>query len=91
MKVEGHECGETVVVTVDPSEGYRPRVFSLSEWADYEDKLLQYPSTDRAARAVQRLVIGLATDCIIDKNNCIDLPDEFDELLGQWREQETPP
>lgn len=65
-------CGGHLVVTVDPDACLL--VYPLLEWEIIEDKLIQLPSFNKRAKAIQRLLIGHATECDMDGQGRILLP-----------------
>ncbi len=65
-------CGGRLVVTVDPDSCLL--VYPLPEWEIIESKLVQLPSFNRRAKAIQRLLIGHATECDMDGQGRILLP-----------------
>lgn len=53
--------------------------YSITEWQLLEQKLRQLPLTKRDARAFVRFLYSAATECVLDKQGRINLP----ELLRQ--------
>lgn len=49
-------------------------VFPESEWRIFEDKLKQLPLTNKNARAFVRLFFAGATECSLDKQGRINIP-----------------
>lgn len=49
-------------------------VFPESEWKVFEDKLKQLPLTNKSARAFVRLFFSGATECSLDKQGRINIP-----------------
>jgi MraZ protein len=62
-----------VVVTID-TESPCLLLYPLQEWELIEEKLQALPSFNPAARRIQRLLIGHATDLELDTNGRILLP-----------------
>lgn len=62
-----------VVVTID-TESPCLLIYPLKEWEIIEEKLQTLPSFNRAARRIQRLLIGHATELELDSNGRILLP-----------------
>jgi MraZ protein len=62
-----------VVVTIDP-ESPCLLLYPVQEWELIEEKLQALPSFNPAARRIQRLLIGHATDLELDNNGRILLP-----------------
>jgi MraZ protein len=65
--------GEHVVVTIDTEEACL-LLYPAKCWQVIEDNLQRLPSFNAAARRIQRLLIGHATDVILDGNGRILLP-----------------
>ncbi|ARG97914.1 division/cell wall cluster transcriptional repressor MraZ [Legionella micdadei] len=63
----------SLVVTIDTEETCL-LLYPASEWQIIEDKLQSLPSFNAAARRIQRLLIGHATDVELDSNGRILLP-----------------
>jgi MraZ protein len=63
----------TVVLTIDTEEKCL-LVYPLPEWEEIEKKLAALPSFNAAARRIQRLLIGHATDVEMDGQGRILLP-----------------
>lgn len=61
-----------VVITVD--RDHCLLLYTLPEWEQIERKLSALPSLNEAARRLQRLLIGHATDCELDSHGRILLP-----------------
>ena len=89
-------CNGQLVVTIDTEEPCL-MIYPLSEWDLIQQKLEQLPSFNPAARRIQRLLIGHATDLELDGNSRILLPAllrdyaELDKkaiLLGQGKKLE---
>ena len=62
-----------LIVTID-TESTCLLLYPLEEWEIIEEKLIALPSFNRAARRIQRLLIGHATDLRMDANHRILLP-----------------
>lgn len=90
-----------VVITIDTEERCL-LLYPISEWEVIEKKIEQLPSFNRAARRVQRLLIGHATEVNLDSHGRVLLPQPLREyaqldkhivLVGQgkkfeiWNEQ----
>ena len=65
-------CEGQLVVTVDPDGCLL--VYPLPEWEVIESKLVKLPSFNKRAKAIQRLLIGHATECEMDGQGRILLP-----------------
>jgi MraZ protein len=62
-----------LVLTID-TDAACLLLYPLEEWELIEKKLEALPSFNRAARRIQRLLIGHATECEMDSNHRILLP-----------------
>jgi MraZ protein len=65
--------GEQVVVTIDTEEACL-LLYPVLQWQSIEDSLQRLPSFNTAARRIQRLLIGHATDITLDGNGRTLLP-----------------
>jgi len=65
--------GEHVVVTIDTEEACL-LLYPTKCWQVIEDNLQRLPSFNPAARRIQRLLIGHATDVVLDSNGRVLLP-----------------
>lgn len=63
-------CESQLVVTIDTEETCL-LVYPLQEWEQIQAKIEALPSFNNAARRIQRLLIGHATDIDIDANGRI--------------------
>ena len=86
-----------VVLTIDTEE-LCLLLYPLAEWEEIEKKLAALPSFNPAARRIQRLLVGHATDVEIDTQGRILLPPLLREyarlnkravLVGQGRKFEV--
>jgi len=71
----------SVVLTIDTEERCL-LVYPLPEWEEIERKLAGLPSFNPAARRIQRLLIGHATDVEMDGQGRILLPTLLREYAG---------
>jgi MraZ protein len=69
-----------VVVTVDRDQCLL--IYPTPEWEQIERKLMALPSLQPAARNLQRLMVGHATDLEIDAHGRLLLPAELREFAG---------
>src|SRR5687767_11800180 len=67
------ESRNSVVLTIDTEERCL-LLYPVHEWEIIEDKLATLPSFNPAARRIQRLLMGHATDVEIDNQGRILLP-----------------
>jgi len=90
------ESNPQLVVTIDTEEPCL-MIYPLVEWDIIQQKLEQLPSFNPAARRIQRLLIGHATDMELDANGRLLLPailreyaqlDKKAILLGQGKKIE---
>jgi MraZ protein len=65
--------GAALVVTIDPEEACL-LLYKRKQWQLIEDSLQRLPSFNAAARRIQRLLIGHATDLELDPQGRILLP-----------------
>ena len=70
-----------VVLTIDTEEKCL-LLYPLSGWEEIEKKLASLPSFNPAARRIQRLLIGHATDIDMDSQGRILLPPLLREYAG---------
>ena len=66
-------CDGQIVVTIDTDERCL-LIYPLPQWEDIERKVEALPSFNPAARRVRRLLIGHATDIVMDGSGRILLP-----------------
>lgn len=66
-------CNGQLIITIDTEESCL-LIYPLSEWEQIEAKLTALPSLNKAARRIQRLLIGHATDVEIDTSGRLLLP-----------------
>lgn len=71
----------SVVLTID-TEDKCLLLYPLPEWLEIEKKLAALPSFNPAARRIQRLLIGHATDVDMDTQGRILLPSLLREYAG---------
>ena len=68
-------CASQLVVTIDKDRCLL--IYPLPEWQEIERKLNQLPSFNKAARSLQRLYIGHASDVEMDVQGRLLLPPEL--------------
>lgn len=76
--LESRNC---VVLTIDTEEKCL-LLYPLNAWEEIESKLAELPSFNPAARRIQRLLIGHATELELDSNGRILLPPLLREYAG---------
>ena len=69
----GAQEGASLVVTIDTEETCL-LLYPAKQWQVIEDNLQRLPSFNAAARRIQRLLIGHATDVELDSNGRLLLP-----------------
>lgn len=74
-------CGGRVVVTAHTEERCL-LVYPENQWQEVLPKLESLPSLNKAARRIQRLMIGYATPLEMDANGRILLPPTLREYAG---------
>ena len=94
------QCRGQLIITVDRESCLL--IYPLPEWETIEEKLTRLPTLDKKARALQRMLIGHASECELDSHGRILVPTMLREyasidkrviLLGQgnkfelWDEQ----
>lgn len=70
-----------IVLTIDTEEKCL-LLYPLTAWEEIENKLAQLPSFNPAARRIQRLLIGHATEVELDSHGRILLPPLLREYAG---------
>jgi MraZ protein len=89
-------CGGQMVVTIDTEE-HCLLIYPLQEWEEIQQKIEALPSFNPAARRIQRLLIGHATDVEVDGSGRLLLTQPLREyarldkkavLLGQGKKFE---
>ena len=79
------ECHGHLVMTIDTEERCL-LLYPLPAWEDIENKLSALPSFNPAARRIQRLLIGHATETELDSQGRILLPPLLREYAGLNRQ-----
>ena len=69
----GSQANASLVVTIDTEETCL-LLYPIMQWQVIEDNLQRLPSFNAAARRIQRLLIGHATDVELDSNGRLLLP-----------------
>ena len=73
-------CDGQIVITVD--RDHCLLIYPLPEWEEIERKLVRLPSLNKQARRLQRLLIGHATECQLDGNGRVLLPQPLRDFAG---------
>ncbi len=75
------EANGQLVITID-TEDRCLLLYPLPQWRTIEERLEQLPTFQPAARRIQRLLIGHATELELDRNGRILLPALLREYAG---------
>jgi MraZ protein len=75
-------CGGKLVITVDKEQCLL--IYPLPDWEEIERKLMRLPTLNPAARRLQRLMVGHATDTDLDAHGRLLLPPNLREF-GQLK------
>lgn len=75
------ESDNRIVLTIDTEEKCL-LLYPFTAWEEIESKLAQLPSFNPAARRIQRLLIGHATEIDLDSHGRILLPPLLREYAG---------
>ncbi len=78
------QCGSELVVTVDIDGCLL--LYPLPEWQEIERKLMKLPSFNKAARRLQRLLVGHAVDLEMDAQGRVLLPAPLREYAGMEKQ-----
>jgi MraZ protein len=73
-----------LVVTVD-RDGECLLIYPLADWEQFERQLMQLPNVAERSRRLQRLMVGHATDLVLDGHGRMLLPPELREIAGLER------
>jgi len=73
-------CEGQLIVTVDRDRCLL--IYPLPEWEVIERKLASLPNLDAQTRRLQRLLIGYATECVMDGHSRILLPPPLREFAA---------
>ena len=77
-------CDGQLVVTVDPDRCLA--AYPQPEWESIEDRLGKMSTMRREVRQLERLLIGNAVECVLDKQGRIGLPANLREFAGLERD-----
>jgi MraZ protein len=70
---ESLKANGNLIVTIDPEQRCL-LLYPFPEWQTIENKIADFPSFNAAARRIQRLLVGHATELELDNNGRILLP-----------------
>ena len=73
------DCAGHLVITLDTQK--RLIIYPHNKWKEVETKLANLP-VNKAAVRMQRLYLGHAADCDMDKNGRINIPPYLREITG---------
>jgi MraZ protein len=73
-------CASELVITVDPDHCLL--IYPVPEWQEIERKIMKLPSFNKAARHLQRLLVGHATELGMDGQGRVLLPSPLREYAG---------
>jgi MraZ protein len=73
-------CASELVVTIDKDRCLL--IYPLPEWQEIERKLMKLPTFNKAARNLQRLLVGHATEVEMDAQGRVLLPQTLREFAG---------
>ncbi len=73
------DCAGHLVITLDTEK--RLVIYPHNKWQEVETKLANLP-VNKAAVRIQRLYLGHAADCDMDKNGRINIPPYLREITG---------
>lgn len=76
--------GGQLVVTVD-RDGECLLIYPLNDWELVERRLMELPSLHAQSRRLQRLMVGHATDLVLDGHGRMLLPPELREFASLGR------
>ncbi len=72
-------CASQLVITVDPND-HCLLIYPAPEWQEIERKLMRLPTFNKAARRLQRLLVGHATEVDMDGQGRVLLPPPLREF-----------
>ena len=78
-------CGGRLVATIDTEE-HCLLIYPVNEWEPIQAQIEALPSFNPAARRIQRLLIGHATDLELDSSGRILVPPSLREYAGLEKE-----
>jgi MraZ protein len=71
----------TLILTLSPWDSCL-WAYPLTAWDDIDDKLNALPAADAESRMAKRVVLGHATDCVLDAQGRVLVPQELRDLAG---------
>jgi len=79
------ESESQMVVTVDHADRCL-LVYPMKDWINVEEQLMKLSNMNKRARNVQRMILGHASDCQLDKQGRILIPAPLREYAGIEKE-----
>ncbi|HHB13159.1 MAG TPA: transcriptional regulator MraZ [Chromatiales bacterium] len=77
-------CGGKLIVTLDRDGCLL--IYPLPNWEVIENELMKLPSMNPAVRAIQRLLLGHATECELDGQGRLLIPGPLRQVAGLGRQ-----
>lgn len=77
-------CGGKLIVTLDRDGCLL--IYPLPNWEIIENELMKLPSMNPAVRAIQRLLLGHATECDLDGQGRLLIPGPLRRVAGLGRQ-----
>ncbi len=77
-------CGGKLIVTLDRDGCLL--IYPLPNWEIIENELMKLPSMNPAVRAIQRLLLGHATECELDGQGRLLIPGPLRQVAGLGRQ-----
>lgn len=77
------QCSGHMVLTIDTEERCL-LLYPIDDWEEIQEKVNALPSFNPAARRLQRLLIGHATDLDMDGNGRLLIPSLLRESTRAW-------
>ncbi len=77
-------CGGKLIVTLDRDGCLL--IYPLSNWEVIENELMKLPSMNPAVRAIQRLLLGHATECDLDGQGRLLIPAPLRQVANLGRQ-----
>ncbi len=71
----------TLILTLSPWDSCL-WAYPLTAWDEIDDKLNALPAADAESRMAKRVMLGHATDCVLDAQGRVLVPQELRDLAG---------
>jgi MraZ protein len=75
------DCGGKLIITIDTEQPCL-LIYPIPVWVEIEEKLAGLPSFNSAARRIQRLLIGYATEVEMDNSGRVLIPPPLCDYAG---------